>query len=182
MRTRGAIVASATAGKYEVVELELDDNLRPGELHVRMVASGLCHTDDHFVVGDIPVATYPLAGGHEGSGVIERVGENTPGFEVGDHVVLTLPQCGHCRWCSSGMQNLCDLGAHMLTGTRFDDPTSYRLRTTDGQPVAQMCGISTFVEQTVVSALSAVKIDRDLPMAQMSVCWAVVYPPDGDQP
>jgi len=127
MRTRGAVVTGAP-GPYEVVELELDDDLRPGEIQVRLVASGLCHTDDHFATGDIPMAVYPVAGGHEGSGVVERVGPHTPEFEVGDHVVLSmLPSCGRCRWCASAMQNLCDLGANMLVGSRFDDPESFRL-------------------------------------------------------
>ena len=151
-------------GAYEVTELELDDP-RQGELRVRMVASGLCHSDDHLATGDIPVAIYPVAGGHEGAGVVEEVGPNTIGWEVGDHVVFSfLPGCGRCRWCASGMQNLCDLGATLLLGSRFEDPESYRLHLPDGSPVAQMCGISTFCEQTVVSVNSAVKVDKDLPL------------------
>ncbi|HET9692081.1 MAG TPA: NDMA-dependent alcohol dehydrogenase [Acidimicrobiales bacterium] len=162
-RTRGAVITKAP-GTYEVIDLELDDP-RQGELQVRMVASGLCHSDDHLATGDIPAAVYPIAGGHEGAGVVERVGPGTVGFEEGDHVVFSfLPGCGRCRWCASGMQNLCDLGATLLLGSRFDDPTSYRLTTTDGAPVAQMCGISTFCERTVVSVNSAVKVDKDLPL------------------
>ena len=143
MRTRGAIIAKAP-GAYEVADLELDDP-RQGEIRVRMVASGLCHSDDHLATGDIPVAVYPFAGGHEGAGVVDKVGPNTVGFEEGDHVVFSfLPGCGRCRWCAAGMQNLCDLGAGLLLGSRFEDPDSYRLHTLDGQPVGQMCGISTF--------------------------------------
>ena len=95
----------------------------------------------------------------------ERVGPNTGGFEVGDHVVFSfLPGCGRCRWCAAGMQNLCDLGAGLLTGARPEDPTSYRLHTLDGADVGQMCGISTFAERTVVSLASAVKVEKDLPL------------------
>jgi len=163
MRTRGAVVTKVP-GAYEVIDLELDEP-RQGEIQVKMVASGLCHSDDHLATGDIPVAVYPFAGGHEGAGVVEKVGPHTLGFEVGDHVVFSfLPGCGRCRWCASGMQNLCDLGAGLLTGARFEDPTSYRLHTLDGEPVGQMCGISTFVEHTVVSVNSAVKVDKDLPL------------------
>lgn len=68
MRTGGAVVTEAP-GKYEVVDLELDEP-RQDELLVTMVASGLCHSDDHIATGDIPVATYPLCGGHEGAGVV----------------------------------------------------------------------------------------------------------------
>ena len=163
MRTRGAVVTKAP-GSYECVDLDVDDP-RQGELLVRMAASGLCHTDDHIATGDIPMGTYPVAGGHEGAGVVEAVGPNTPGWSVGDHVVLSmLPSCGRCHWCATGMQNLCDLGANTLNGARFDDPGSFRLHTTDGVPVGQMCGISTFVEHSLVSVQSAVKISPDLPL------------------
>ena len=163
MRTRGAVIAQAP-GKFETIDIELDEP-RQGELLVRMVASGLCHSDDHLATGDIPVAVYPFCGGHEGGGIVEKVGPHTPGFDVGDHVVFSfLPGCGRCRWCASGMQNLCDLGAGLLTGARPEDPTSYRMHTPDGQPVGQMCGISTFAEHTVVSLASAVKVDKDLPL------------------
>ncbi len=163
MRTRGAVVMSAP-GTYEVVDLEMDEP-RQGELLVDLAASGLCHSDDHIATGDIPVATYPFCGGHEGAGVVAKVGDNTPGWAVGDHVIFSfLPGCGKCRWCASGMQNLCDLGAGLLTGARFDDPTSYRAHLTDGTDVGQMCGIGTFAESSTVGIDSAVKIDKDLPL------------------
>lgn len=163
MRTRGAVVKQAP-GTYEVVDIELDEP-RQDELLVRMVASGLCHSDDHIATGDIPVAVYPFCGGHEGAGVVEQVGPHTPGWAPGDHVVFSfLPGCGRCRWCAAGMQNLCDLGAGLLTGARFDDPTSYRMHLADGSNVGQMCGISTFAEHTTVAVDSAVKVDKDLPL------------------
>lgn len=160
MKTRGAVVRGAP-GKWDVVDIELDEP-RQDELLIKMVASGLCHSDDHITSGDIPVGTYPMCGGHEGSGIVEKVGPNTPGWEVGDHVVLSfLPGCGRCRWCASGMQNLCDSGANLLFGNRLDG--SYRM-TVDGQPVGQMCGISTFAAHSVVATESAVKVAKDLPL------------------
>lgn len=161
MRTRGAVIREAP-GTYEVVELELDDP-RPGEIQVRLAASGLCHSDDHLATGDLTPGIYPMAGGHEGAGVVTAVGGNTRGFAVGDHVVLAVPGCGHCTWCAAGMQNLCDLGAMTLSGCRFDDPSTYRL-SLDGEPVGQMCGISTFCEHTTVSVDSAHRIDPDIPL------------------
>ena len=147
VETRGAIIRSAP-GTFEVVDLVSDDP-RPGELQVKMAASGLCHSDDHLATGDIPVAHYPMCGGHEGAGVVTAVGPNTKGFAVGDHVVFSfLPACGKCRWCAGGQSYLCDLGATLLMGSRPDG--SYRMFL-DGQPVGQMCGISTFAEQTVIS-------------------------------
>jgi NDMA-dependent alcohol dehydrogenase len=162
MKTRGAVVRQAP-GKYEVVDLDLDAP-RQGELMVRMAASGMCHSDDHIATGDIPVGIYPFCGGHEGAGVVEQVGPNTPGFSEGDHVVFSfLPGCGRCRWCASGMQNLCDLGATLLAGSRWDDPTDFRM-SLDGAPVGQMCGISTFAERTTVAVDSTVKIPQDIPL------------------
>ncbi|MCE3554094.1 NDMA-dependent alcohol dehydrogenase [Pseudonocardia sp. RS11V-5] len=162
MRTRGAVLRKAP-GKYEVVDLELDDP-RPGEIQVRMVASGLCHSDDHVATGDIPAGIFPMAGGHEGAGVVTKVGPNTPGFSEGDHVVFSfLPGCGRCRWCATGHQNLCDLGRFLLAGCRPDDPTSFRL-SLDGAPVGQIAGISTFCEDTTVSVHSAITIPKDIPL------------------
>jgi S-(hydroxymethyl)glutathione dehydrogenase/alcohol dehydrogenase len=163
VQTRGAIVRQAP-GKYEVVNLELDDPQR-GEIRVKMAASGLCHSDDHVATGDIPVHTYPMAGGHEGAGTVEAVGPNTSGFEVGDKVIFSfLPACGRCRWCATGHQNLCDLGATLLVGSRWHDTSDFRLHLEDGTPVGQMCGISTFCEYTTVSVLSAVKVPDDTPL------------------
>jgi S-(hydroxymethyl)glutathione dehydrogenase/alcohol dehydrogenase len=163
MKTRGAVIRKAP-GTYEVVDLEVDDP-RQGEIRVKLVASGLCHSDDHIATGDMPVATYPFAGGHEGSGIVESVGPNTPGYAAGDKVVFSfLPACGRCRWCATGHQNLCDLGATLLIGSRFDDPESFRLHLDDGTPVGQMCGISTFCEYTTVGVSSAIKVPDDTPL------------------
>ncbi|WP_028935621.1 NDMA-dependent alcohol dehydrogenase [Pseudonocardia spinosispora] len=163
MKTRGAVLRKAP-GTFEVMNLDVDDP-RQGEIRVKMVASGLCHSDDHLATGDMPVGTYPFAGGHEGGGIVESVGPNTPGFAPGDKVLFSfLPACGRCRWCATGHQNLCDLGATLLMGSRFDDPESFRVHLEDGTPVGQMCGISTFLEHTTVSVASAVKVADDTPL------------------
>ena len=163
VNTRGAIVRSAP-GKFEVVDLVSDDP-RPGELQVKLAASGMCHSDDHLATGDIPMGHYPMCGGHEGAGVVTAVGPNTKGFTEGDHVVFSfLPACGRCRWCASGLSYLCDLGAGLLVGARFDDPESFRFHTTDGTPVGQMCGLGTFAGVTTVNVESAVKIPEDIPL------------------
>lgn len=163
MQTRGAIMRQAP-GKFEVVDLEVDEP-RQNEIRVKLVASGLCHTDDHIATGDMPVGTYPMCGGHEGAGVVESVGPATPGFTPGDKVVFSfLPACGKCRWCSTGHQNLCDLGASVLLGARWEDPSSYRMHLIDGTPVGQFLGISTFAEHTTVSTVSAVKVPDDTPL------------------
>jgi len=162
MQTRGAIIRKPP-GEYEVVDLEVDDP-QDGELLVKLTASGLCHSDDHIATGDIPVGMYPFAGGHEGAGIVAKAGRNNKGLKEGDHVVFSfLPSCGHCRWCASGMQNLCDLGARLLAGTRWTD-NSTRLKLMDGTPVGQMSGISTFVETTCVAEDSCIKVPDDIPL------------------
>jgi NDMA-dependent alcohol dehydrogenase len=160
--TRTSIIGQSP-GRYETVEVELDDP-RQGEVTVKLAASGLCHSDDHVATGDVPVGVYPYAGGHEGAGVVTAVGPSTPGYEVGDHVVFSfLPACGRCEFCARGLSNLCDLGASLLTGARADDPSSFRMHL-DGEPVGQQCGISTFSEHTTVSIDSVVKIDKSIPL------------------
>ncbi|WP_236794246.1 NDMA-dependent alcohol dehydrogenase [Amycolatopsis sp. GM8] len=164
MRTRGAVIAEVP-GRLEVIDLEVDEP-RADELEVKVVASGMCHSDDHHATGDSHVGILPFAMGHEGAGIVTRLGgPNTKGIKEGDHVVFNpLPSCGHCRRCATGHQNLCDLGAGVLVGARWRDPSSYRLHTVDGRPVGQMCGISTFASTTLVSIESVVKIPDDIPL------------------
>jgi NDMA-dependent alcohol dehydrogenase len=168
MRTRSAAInkqpTKDSPGRFEVIDVDLEEP-RHGELLVKMVASGLCHSDDHFATGDVIVPNYPFIGGHEGAGIVEQVGPDTPGFEAGDHVIFSfIPGCGRCRWCASGMQNLCDLGANLLSGGRLEDPTSFRVHLADGSNVGQMCGIGTFSEYSTVSVNSTVKVGKDLPL------------------
>jgi NDMA-dependent alcohol dehydrogenase len=165
MQTRAAIIRESP-GRFEVVDLELDEP-RMGEIQVKLVAAGLCHSDEHYQTGDMPPGHFPMIPGHEGAGVVEAVGPNTPGWEVGDHVLFSfIPSCGKCRWCSEGMTNLCDLGASLLVGGRFVDGT-FRTRLADGTEVGQTCGLGTFAERTVVDVDSAIKLDKDLPLEQM---------------
>ena len=122
----------------------------------------MCHSDDHVATGDLPIGGGLMCGGHEGAGIVEQVGPHTPDWNVGDRVILSfLPACGHCRWCASGMQNLCDNGANTLAGIRMDG--SYRMHL-DGMPVGQMAGISTFSQYTTVSTMSAIPCPDDIPL------------------
>jgi NDMA-dependent alcohol dehydrogenase len=173
MKSRGAVIRQAP-GKFEVVDLIVDDP-RQNEIRVKMVASGLCHTDDHMATGDLPVGVYPVCGGHEGAGIVESIGPNTPGFAPGDNVIFSfLPACGKCRWCSTGHQNLCDLGANALVGSRWEDPASFRLQLEDGTPVAQALGISTFSEYTTVAVDSAIKVPDDTPLEKACLLGCAV--------
>jgi Zn-dependent alcohol dehydrogenase len=90
LRTKAAALFSAP-GKWEIVEVDLESP-RQDELLIKMAAAGLCHSDDHILTGDLPVPpeALPIIGGHEGAGVVAEVGPNTPGWKVGDRVVLTF--------------------------------------------------------------------------------------------
>jgi NDMA-dependent alcohol dehydrogenase len=168
MKVKGSALKSSP-GRYELMDIELDDPWQD-EVLVRMVAAGLCHSDDHMATGDQHVGVLPLAGGHEGAGVVERVGPNTPGFEVGDHVVFSfVPACGRCKWCSTGRQNLCIHGATIMSGARVGHPEDFRMSTADGQRVGQLCGVGSFCERTVVSTMTAVKVPKDLPLKSLSL-------------
>jgi S-(hydroxymethyl)glutathione dehydrogenase/alcohol dehydrogenase len=173
IRTRGAILREIP-GKFEIVELDLEEP-RQGELLIKMAASGLCHSDASVAAGDFHVDKLPTVFGHEGSGVVVQVGPNTPGWSEGDHVVLSAnPGCGRCRYCATGKGNLCDLNATLLTGSRFGDPTSFRMYL-DGETVGQNCGISTFSEYSTVSVVSAIKIPNEVPLDSACLVGCAVH-------
>ena len=104
MRNARAIrawVADAPAGGLALETLDLDE-IRPGEVLVRVAAVGVCHTDIAYTDGSRPTAPFPLVAGHEGAGVIAAVGEATEGFAVGDRVLMSFSSCGRCRGCLAG--------------------------------------------------------------------------------
>lgn len=162
MKTRAAVLFSQP-GKWEVTEVDLDEP-RANEVLVRIVAAGLCHSDDHLVTGDMPAMKLPLAGGHEGAGIVEAIGPGVTNVAPGDHIVISfIPGCGRCRWCAGGQQNLCDSGAMLLAGCQFDG--TFRMHR-GGEEIGQMCLVSTFSEYTVVPSISCVKIPDDIPLDQ----------------
>ncbi len=167
MRTAKAAVLWNLHEPWSVEEVEIDDPVA-GEVLVKLAASGMCHSDEHLVTGDIP-APLPIIGGHEGAGVVEAVGEGVTDLAPGDHVVLSfIPSCGKCRWCSTGHQNLCDLGMHLLGGVAIADGT-HRIRAR-GQGVGTMVLLGTFCPYVVVHQSSVVKIDNDIPLDKAALC------------
>jgi alcohol dehydrogenase (nicotinoprotein) len=165
MKTKAAILRAA-GQDWEVTELELDPP-KTGEVLVRFVASGLCHSDEHTRTGEL-TGRLPLVGGHEGAGVVEEVGAGVTRLKAGDHIICSfLPVCGHCRWCSTGKSNLCDLGASILDGCLLDG--TYRFHTADGEDVGGMCMLGTFSQYATVSENSCVKVDDDLPLDKVAL-------------
>ena len=161
MRTRAALLREAP-GKWSVEEVELDGP-KTGEVLVEMVATGLCHSDDHAATGDLSAGHLPMVAGHEGSGIVREVGPGVRDVEVGDHIITSfIPACGQCRWCASGMQNLCDNGALIGLGPQFDG--TFRMHTDDGLDVGTSSLLGTFAEWQVYDEKSVVKIAKDLPL------------------
>jgi NDMA-dependent alcohol dehydrogenase len=160
MKTNAAILWEVNA-PWSVEEIELDPP-KQGEVLVKLAASGLCHSDEHLVTGDLPFAL-PIIGGHEGSGVVQEVGEGVSWLKPGDHVVFGfIPSCGRCPSCSTGHQNLCDLGAALGLGMQITDGTARHHA--KGQDLGLMCLLGTFSHHTVVNEASCIKIDDDIPL------------------
>lgn len=159
MKTKAAILRGA--GKpFEIAELDLDGP-GPGEVVIKYTAAGLCHSDLHLTDGDLP-PRFPIVGGHEGSGVIEEVGPGVTKVQPGDHVVCSfIPNCGVCRYCSTGRQNLCDMGATILEGSMPDG--TFRFHNGD-EDFGAMCMLGTFAERATISQHSVVKVDDWLPL------------------
>ncbi|MET9262116.1 NDMA-dependent alcohol dehydrogenase [Amycolatopsis sp. NPDC004079] len=170
MKTTAALLWEAP-GTWDVREVDLDPP-KAGEVLVQMMASGLCHSDDHFAQGDIPFHSYPACGGHEGAGIVREVGPGVTRVVPGDHIVTSfIPACGHCRMCVAGRQNLCDNGALITVGTQLDG--TFRMHA-DGRGVAQNACLSTFSEWTVIPEVSATPIRRDIPFEVAAIVGCAV--------
>ena len=165
MKTKAAILRELHT-PWSVEEIELDPP-KAGEVLVKMIASGMCHSDEHLVTGDLAGATAPLPtiGGHEGAGIVMEVGPGVFSVAPGDHVVFGfVPACGKCPSCASGHSNLCDLGNITATGMQLSDGTS-RHHDKDGNDLTLAIGaLGTFAHHTVVHEASCIKIDKDLPL------------------
>jgi S-(hydroxymethyl)glutathione dehydrogenase/alcohol dehydrogenase len=157
-----AAVIKGVNQPWEIEEIDLGDPVA-GEVQVKLAASGLCHSDEHLRTGASPLPSFPALGGHEGAGVVTKVGPGVSSVAEGDHVVLAfIPACGRCRSCAKGLQNICDEGAGLLTGKAISDKTN-RV-TLNGEPVIQMCLLGTFAPYVTVNEASVIKIEKDIPL------------------
>ena len=155
-----AALLPAPGTALRVVDLELDAP-GPGEVQVRLRASGVCSDDLNVLDGTVDVPS-PLVPGHEGAGVVEALGAGVDGLAVGDHVALSwAPYCGHCEECLRDLPQLCGTAwPLMLAGGLLDGTTRLRF---GGAEVHHYCFLSSFAERAVVPARSCVRIPEDVP-------------------
>ena len=176
-----AAIATELNGPWRTETIDIDEP-HANEVKVKMAFAGMCHSDEHSRVGDMtaPVevlamfgveSMFPFIGGHEGSGVVESVGEGVTGLAPGDHVAVSfIPSCGRCHYCVSGRSYLCDLGVTTLAGPMISDGT-WRHHF-EGQALNRYAQLGTFSEYIVVHEASLIRIDPwyDLRAAALLSC------------
>jgi S-(hydroxymethyl)glutathione dehydrogenase/alcohol dehydrogenase len=149
--------------KMEEVDVELP---KKGEVLVRIVATGVCHTDAFTLSGDDPEGVFPSILGHEGGGIVEMVGEGVTSVSVGDHVIpLYTAECGECKFCKSGKTNLCQAVRETQGKGLMPDGTSRFSK--NGEPIYHYMGCSTFSEFTVLPEISLAKVNKSAPLEEV---------------
>ena len=160
-----AAVAFAANQPLQIVEVDVEAP-KAGEVLVRIVASGVCHTDAFTLSGDDPEGIFPTILGHEGGGIVEAIGDGVTSLAVGDHVIpLYTAECGKCKFCLSGKTNLCQaVRATQGKGLMPDGTSRFSYK---GQPIFHYMGCSTFSEYTVLPEISLAKIPKEAPLEKV---------------
>ncbi|WP_078592885.1 NAD(P)-dependent alcohol dehydrogenase [Evansella clarkii] len=157
------IKAAVTHGQeeeFQIGEVELAEP-KANEVLVKIVASGVCHTD--AVARDAGLTPYPVVLGHEGSGIVEKTGDGVKTVEPGDHVVLSFAYCGHCENCLTGHPTVCTDFNDLNFGGKMEDQT-HRLQK-EGKDLSTFFGQSSFGTYAVASERNVVKVDKDVDLA-----------------
>ena len=156
-----AAVAWAAKQPLEITEVDVAPP-KAGEVLVRIVATGVCHTDAFTLSGADPEGIFPTILGHEGGGIVEAIGEGVTSVAVGDHVIpLYTPECGKCKFCLSGKTNLCQaIRATQGKGLMPDGTSRFSHK---GKPIFHYMGCSTFSNFTVLPEIAVAKIREDAP-------------------
>ncbi|KAL2915495.1 hypothetical protein HK105_204896 [Polyrhizophydium stewartii] len=168
MSTAGKVIHCKAAIAWEAAKpLVVEDvEVAPpqrGEVRIRVLATGVCHTDAYTLSGADPEGVFPSILGHEGGGIVESVGEGVTTVAPGDHVIpLYIPECRECKFCRSGKTNLCSVvRTTQGRGVMPDGTTRFTCR---GQPILHYMGTSTFSEYTVVLEISLAKVTPSAPL------------------
>lgn len=160
--------AAVAWGPNQPLKVEEIDVMLPrqGEVLIRIVASGVCHTDAFTLSGDDPEGVFPAILGHEGGGIVEMVGEGVTSVEVGDHVIpLYTAECGECKFCKSGKTNLCSAVRETQGKGLMPNGTTRFYK--DGEPIYHYMGCSTFSEYTVLPEISLAKVNKAAPLEEI---------------
>ena len=160
--------AAIAWGPNQPLSIEEIDVMPPqvGEVRVRIIATGVCHTDAFTLSGDDPEGLFPVILGHEGGGIVESVGEGVTSVQVGDHVIpLYTPECRECKFCLSGKTNLCQKIRETQGKGLMPDGTTRFFK--DGQPIFHYMGCSTFSEYTVLPEISLAKVNKEAPLEEV---------------
>ncbi|MBK1852492.1 S-(hydroxymethyl)glutathione dehydrogenase/class III alcohol dehydrogenase [Marinobacter sp. 1-4A] len=160
--------AAIAWGPKQPLSIEEVDVMPPqaGEVRIRVIASGVCHTDAFTLSGEDPEGIFPTILGHEGGGIVESIGEGVTSVEVGDHVIpLYTPECGECKFCTSGKTNLCQkIRETQGKGLMPDGTTRFSL---NGKPIYHYMGCSTFSEYTVLPEIALAKVNKEAPLEEV---------------
>lgn len=164
-----ALVVNTPGAAFEFQEVDLDDTLRNDEVLVRMMATGVCHTDLNFRNEKSMPDLFPAVLGHEGAGIVERIGSTVSKVAPGDHVVVTYTSCGECGYCRRKETSYCDswfkynVGVGRLDGSKVfsstDDSTSI---------TSHFFGQSSFARDILVSETALVKVDEGIPFRELA--------------
>ena len=160
--------AAVAWGPNQPLSIEEIDVMLPkkGEVLVKIIGSGVCHTDAFTLSGEDPEGIFPAVLGHEGGGVVEQVGEGVTSVSVGDHVIpLYTPECGECKFCTSGKTNLCQKIRETQGKGLMPDGTTRFYK--DGEPIFHYMGCSTFSEYTVLPEISLAKVNPQAPLEEV---------------
>ncbi len=161
MKSRAAVAWEAG----QLLQIEEIDVAVPkqGEVMVRIVATGVCHTDAFTLSGADPEGIFPAVLGHEGGGIVEEIGAGVNSVKPGDHVIpLYTPECGQCSYCLSGKTNLCQaIRATQGQGLMPDGTSRFSM---NGKDIAHYMGTSTFSEYTVMPEISVARVNPEAPL------------------
>ena len=160
--------AAIAWGPNQPLSVEEVDVMLPkkGEVLVKILASGVCHTDAFTLSGEDPEGIFPCILGHEGGGIVEQIGEGVTSVKVGDHVIpLYTPECRECKFCLSGKTNLCQQIRETQGKGLMPDGTTRFYK--DGEPIFHYMGCSTFSEYTVLPEISLAKVNPAAPLEEV---------------
>lgn len=160
--------AAIAWGPNQPLSIEEVDVMLPkaGEVLVKIIATGVCHTDAFTLSGEDPEGIFPSILGHEGGGIVEMIGEGVTSVQVGDHVIpLYTAECGECKFCKSGKTNLCQAVRETQGKGVMPDGTTRFYK--DGQPIYHYMGCSTFSEFTVLPEISLAKVSKKAPLKEV---------------